>query len=244
MATSRTKQTDWADIIDEIRPFVVKIMTPDGSGTGFLIAHTKTKSIVGIATAAHVISSAYLWHQPIRIRHAVSGEQVFLEEDDRAIWVDFDRDAASIVFSKGKMPFPDEPLELMEQKHHLKIGKEVGWIGFPAIDSARLCFFSGRTSCWLQDEKSYFVDGVAINGVRGGPVFFRYPDGKTRFIGLVSAYVPNQATGTTLPGLCIVRDVEFYYDTIKRLADLAEAKEEAPTPPEPKQSNPPNPPIS
>jgi hypothetical protein len=49
----------------------------------------------------------------------------------------------------------------------------------------------------LRKPPVYLVDGVAINGVSGGPVF----DDRCHLAGLVSAYLPNRvAPNTTLPG--------------------------------------------
>jgi hypothetical protein len=84
----------------------------------------------------------------------------------------------------------------------------------------------------------YFVDGVAINGVSGGPTFAINQDNKVQIIGLVSAYVPNRATGAQLPGFCVVRDILPLYQTIKTLQSFEEAKKqekppEGPPPPSP-----------
>ena len=105
----------------------------------------------------------------------------------------------------------------------MKVGTQLGWVGFPAIASDNLCFFSGDISCWVPGEEFYFVDGVAINGVSGGPAFCVQED-HIELIGVVSAYVPNRATGASLPGLCVVRDVAPLSETIKGLRNLEEAK--------------------
>jgi hypothetical protein len=56
-------------------------------------------------------------------------------------------------------------------------------------------------SGYQEQPPIYLVDGVAVNGVSGGPAF----DRSGLAVGLVSAYVPNQiAPGRTLPGLMIV----------------------------------------
>ncbi len=66
---------------------------------------------------------------------------------------------------------PAEPLPLVPKDKFLKVGNKIGWLGFPAIQGANLCFFSGDISAWLQSQMAYLVDGVAINGVSGGPAF-------------------------------------------------------------------------
>ena len=58
------------------------------------------------------------------------------------------------------------------QGKFLRVGNEIGWLGFPAVETTSLCFFGGRISAWNDTAKFYFVDGVAIHGVSGGPAFF------------------------------------------------------------------------
>jgi len=74
------------------------------------------------------------------------------------------------------------------------------------------------------------VDGVAINGVSGGPAFSINKDNEVQIIGVVSAYVPNRATGAQLPGLCVIRDVAPLQTMIKGLNNLEEAKQQEKTP--------------
>ncbi|HOX01798.1 MAG TPA: hypothetical protein P5555_05105 [Candidatus Paceibacterota bacterium] len=40
-----------------MQPHVVRISTPSGSGTGFLISNGRNNDIAGVATAAHVVRS-------------------------------------------------------------------------------------------------------------------------------------------------------------------------------------------
>ena len=205
-----------------VEPYVVKILTPNGTGTGFMVALTPNKNLVGIATAAHVIDFPHYWEQPIRIEHFASGNTVFLNHKDRFIEINTTKDTASIVLQRGDLPTPDTTLPVIEEDKYLKVGVEVGWVGFPAISPSNLCFFSGSISCWV-DEGFYFVDGVAINGVSGGPAL-AIMDNHAEVIGVVSAYVPNRATGAQLPGLC-VRDVAPLQDMIRSLTTLEKAKQ-------------------
>ena len=77
-------------------------------------------------------------------------------------------------------------------------GAEIAWLGFPGLVEAEMCFFHGHISGYLKEPPTYLVDGVAINGVSGGPAF----DNRAHLIGLVSAYLPNRIDqNTTLPGL-------------------------------------------
>lgn len=231
----------WHQVVAQVQPYIIKINTPQGSGTGFLIGRSPSGNICGIATAAHVIDHSHYWQQPIRIRHDESKEGGLLKEEERAIFIDPRRDAALIVC--GNCPkFPTQFIELIEQGKHLKVGVEVGWLGFPAICQTDLCFFTGSVSCWDKEESSYLVDGVAINGVSGRPAFVK-SGGFVRFIGVVSAYIPNRTTGIPMPGLSVIRDVSPFYEMIKQLKSLEAAKEkEEPAKPPPPQ--PPNEPAA
>jgi hypothetical protein len=223
----------WYEAAEWIIPFVVKISTPNVSGTGFLVSHSATGPICGIATAAHVVSHPHYWEQPIRIEHYQSGKIVLLRSVDRAILMEEANDTAAIVFHKGELPLPDTPPELLAEGFTAKTGVEVGWVGFPALRPQNLCFFSGRISACLTADHAYLVDGVTINGVSGGPALFLMPD-RTVVVGVVSAYIANRATGETLPGLSVIRDVSQFHETIRLVRSIDEAKtQESPLPAEP-----------
>ncbi len=57
----------WESIVEKISPYIVKIETQDGHGTGFLYLYNEDKSWCGIATALHVVDYADEWQLPIRI---------------------------------------------------------------------------------------------------------------------------------------------------------------------------------
>ena len=215
--------TEWHEAIAAVEPHIVRLNTPMGSGTGFLISTSQATGLVAVATAAHVVAHAHYWEQPIRIEHVTSGKNRLLRAGDRAIRIHEKYDTAAIVFRLGDMEFPAKPLDLFGKGYHLKSGVEIGWLGFPAIPRASLCFFSGRISAYLDDDHAYLVDGVAINGVSGGPVFSLLVD-SVELMGVVSAYVPNRATGESLPGLAIIRDVEEFHAVTEQFKNLEEAQ--------------------
>jgi hypothetical protein len=164
----------------------------------------------------------------MRIVHEASGESVLLRPSDRAIFLEASKDTAAIVFPSDKLAqLPKKTLTLAPEKKHLKVGNQIGWLGFPSVAASTLCFFGGRVSAW--ERNSYLVDGVAINGVSGGPAFHPGPDGPA-LMGVLSAYIPNRATGETLPGLAVIRDVSTLHDHIKVFNSLNEAQQEQ-TPP-------------
>jgi len=219
----------WQNAVKIVEPHVLKITTPRGSGTGFLCAYARDRTVCGIATAAHVVEQSHLWQEPIRIQHYVSGKTVLLPASDRLIFLDRNFDTAVILLAKGDTPLPGDTMAFISQQKHLRIGTEIGWIGFPALSPANLCFFTGRTSCWLEKARAYLVDGVAINGVSGGPAFHIATEG-VRAIGAVSAYIPNRAVGTPLPGLSMISHVDQFQDLIRTFKDLDEARKKE-TPP-------------
>lgn len=221
------EKTGWTEAVEIVAPHVVKIITPRGSGTGFLCAYTADKNLCGIATAGHVIDESHYWEEPIRIHHYRSGKTTLLRAADRVIWLDSKLDTAVILFVKGELPLPEATLPFISEENHLKVGKEIGWVGFPSVSPQNLCFFTGRNSCWLEDSKIYLVDGVAINGVSGGPAFYTITNG-VKIIGSVSAYLPNRGGAT--PGLAMISDVDQFLNVVKQIKDWDEAKKKE-TPP-------------
>lgn len=233
---------EWFEAVEIIRPHVVRIETPQGRGTGFLFTRSANKSMMGIATAAHVVDHAHYWEQPIRVQAADTGETVLLRTFDRAIILDEARDTAALVFEAKKLTLPSDPLPLVPPGKFLKVGNAIGWLGYPAISASNLCFFRGTVSAWIQPDSAYLVDGVAINGVSGGPAFVIIAEKVVTVMGVVSAYMPNRATGETLPGLGIVRDVAQLQNLLEPIKSLDEAKaeESLPTTPPPPPPNAPN----
>jgi len=236
-----TTPIQWSDAIELIQPHVVRISTPGCSGTGFLISNGKNNDIAGIATAAHVVNHAHFWEEPIRIEH--SGKSVVVRHHERAIFLDLNRDTAAVLFHRADLPLPADPLPLAPQGMFLKVANRVGWLGFPAIPAANLCFFAGNISAWVADQGAYLVDGVAINGVSGGPAFYLTGTAPpVVVIGVVSAYMPNRATGEVLPGLSVVRDVAQFHDLAPTFASLDQARDAAPVaqppPPQPESQRP------
>ena len=224
--------TEWHEAIAAVEPHVVRLNTPTGSGTGVLISTSQAAGLVAVATAAHVVAHAHYWEQPIRVDHVASGKNLLLRAGDRATQIHGNYDTAAIMFRMGDLEFPEEPLALFKKDYHFKPGVEIGWLGFPAIPRASLCFFSGRISAYLDDDHAYLVDGVAINGVSGGPVFSIAVD-SVELMGIVSAYIPNRATGESLPGLAIIRDGQEFHKVTEQFKNLGEAQAQQTPPTEP-----------
>jgi hypothetical protein len=217
---------DWNEIVNKITPYIVKIETPAGHGTGFLCLYNEERQSCGIATACHVVEYADQWQQPIRITQPSTQRLAFLQEPDRIIFPDAVRDSAVIILPVGKLELPEDLIPLRPIKDLLLIGDEVGWLGFPAIgrDSDTLCFFSGNVSARQESRHAYLIDGVAINGVSGGPVLYSSPADGLQIVGAITAYIANRATGEALPGLAVAQDVSHVHDTASTIKSLDEAR--------------------
>ena len=216
---------DWNKTVQKVKPYMVKIETPASSGTGFLCLYNENKKFCGIATAWHVVQYADEWQQPLKITHKGSPRQIFLKENDRIIFFNWSTDSAIIFFLKPKQAnFPEKLIPLSPPKKSLEIGFETGWLGFPYLDPHKLCFFSGCISARREDRKAYLIDGVSINGVSGGPVFYSTPKKGVEIIGIVSAYAANRATGAALPGLSIAQDVSHLHDVVQEIKSWDEAR--------------------
>lgn len=229
---------EWDQIIKRATPYVVKIETPAGYGTGFLCLYNGSRAFCGIATALHVVGYADQWQQPIRIVHYASASNAFLEESERVIFTDPSKDSAVILLPVEKLKLPEELIPLRPIRESLPIGVEVGWLGYPAIGSGpdTLCFFSGNISARQEARSNYLIDGVAINGVSGGPVLFSTATDGLQIVGAVSAYIANRNTGEALPGLSVAQDVSPLHDIASQIKTIDEAnrkKQEQSPPTEP-----------
>jgi Trypsin-like peptidase domain len=200
-------ELSWQSAVDKIRPYVVRISTPEHSGTGFLFTFAAEGGICGFATAAHALRQAQQWDEPIRVEQLSTGTSRMLRAADRTIVIDPDTDTAAVVFLREELELPGHLLQRTPDSTTYRVGVEIGWLGYPSMAHDDLCFFSGRISAWRESSKSYLVDGVAVNGVSGGPAFHIDGQGEPVLLGVVSAYLPNKAVGGALPGLAVVQHI-------------------------------------
>lgn len=214
---------NWDDIVKKVSPHIVRIETQSGHGSGFLFLYNDNKTWCGVATAAHVLYHADKWKQPIQIYHSESNKTLFLKENKRVITTDWDTDSAVLLFEIDNFPLPQNLIPLLPTGNPLSIGLEVGWLGFPAIESFTLCFFSGIISARQDFRKAYLIDGVAINGVSGGPVLYSTGTEGIQFVGTVNAYKANRVTGEALPGLLVAQDVSHFHDILNYVRSTDEA---------------------
>jgi hypothetical protein len=75
----------------------------------------------------------------------------------------------------------------------------VGWRACPAMVPHMRCFFSGTMRAHQACGNAYLMDGVAINGVRGGPVRYRTEPERVHIVGTVSVSSANRAPGEAVP---------------------------------------------
>lgn len=214
---------NWNQVVEKVTPYIVKIETPMGHGTGFIFVCNENKSLYGVATALHVVSYADQWQQPIRIYQPSSGKSLFLSYDQRVIFPEWTKDSGVVLIPNRELVFPEKLIPLFPTESPLAIGVEVAWLGFPAIEPYTLCFFSGNISARQDFRNAYLIDGVSINGVSGGPVIYLSNADEAQIVGTVSAYKANRAGGDALPGLLIAQDVSHFHDVVNRIRSIDEA---------------------
>ena len=215
---------NWDQIVTKVSPYVVKIDTPSGSGTGFLYSYNEDKTWCAIATALHVVSSADEWQQPIKLHSYGFSQTAFLKESQRIIIPDWKTDSAVILLESSQLQFPEGLIPLRPIESRLSIGVEVGWLGYPAIEPFTMCFFNGAVSARRDDNRSYLIDGVAINGVSGSPVLYSTETDGVQIVGVMTAYRANRAHGDALPGLSVAQDVSHFHDVVQRIRSLDEGR--------------------
>ncbi|MET3225078.1 hypothetical protein ABIE85_002111 [Bradyrhizobium diazoefficiens] len=211
----------WEPAIHQVRPHVVRIQTPNAQGTGFLTLYNHDSSWCGIATAAHVVAYADMWQLPIKIENDDSTR--FLNAGERVIFLDHATDSAVVLFVKGDLQLPQTPIALSPMGDPVSIGSEAGWLGYPNTYAETLCFFAGTVSARDVSQRFYLIDGVAIHGVSGGPVFHWSNSGEVQIVGVMVAYHANLATGSPLPGLSRAQDVSHFHGVIERIKSIDEA---------------------
>jgi hypothetical protein len=205
MAESRWPELPWDKVVDRVTPIVFRVYAGRSAGTAFVVAlgseKETSRNCAILATADHVLADS-----------VDTADKVRLVSADRQRIFDADIDEIRIqplgtkihdtmlILLKSKNPIleHDDLLPMMQWDLMMPKGAEIGWLGYPGITEPELCFFHGHVSGHWHEPPTYLIDGVAINGVSGGPAF----DNRAHLVGLVSAYIPNRvAPHTTLPGL-------------------------------------------
>ena len=201
---------NWPSIIPKVEPLVFRVHAGEFMGTAFAVGVSDSDGgrHTMLATALHVVQSVLGNDRPIDL---LRGDGVWLSTLSEGPIVirpvgppEFD--IALIQVSTKEPLLTRSQLLPMPLETMLPRGADVGWLGYPGLAFPELCFFRGVVSGYRERPPLYLLDGVAINGVSGGPAFDR--DGL--LIGIVSAYLPNQIThSTTLPGLMMLTPINI-----------------------------------
>jgi hypothetical protein len=221
---------DWASEVKKISPYILRIRTQNGWGTGFVFWQNKT--LCCIATAKHVIKQANIsgWEQPIYLDQK-DGNSVRLNPEHRRIIdnlnAEIDGDSASILIYKSGLNIPEQCLPLWDFSREIPIGTQLGWLGYPqVVDQSILTpsFFSGALSNTFPHLEQFAIDGVAIGGVSGSPIFCKLNDDSPNVIGTISAYFPNRVHGQggieSLPGISVSHSFSAFIPVIQDLNNL------------------------
>ena len=214
-----TMPKQWHQAVDEVRPYVVKIETKSGWGTGFYCVHMPEYNWIGIATASHVIEAAISWEEPIKL-HCQDARPVIL--NPRSEWIPVidpvEDSAIIVVVDSTKLDLPGGQLRRVASNRRISEGVEVGWVGYPTVHTD-LCFFSGRISAYDAPRERYLLDGTSIPGVSGGPVFLPGAvDGPPRLIGSITGY--KSPSGSSTPGLCVANEFSKAESLEQRLRNV------------------------
>ena len=137
-----------------MRKHVVRITTPNGSGTGFILHINRDNEALVIATAGHVVRDAYAWRQDVQIFHDAFVSPLRVAPGTGGILLHPRLDSACV---RGELPairedvgedaFPEEPIEHVPFDVAVASGVEVGWLGYPYLVEVDLPkFWSSRLS--------------------------------------------------------------------------------------------------
>ena len=226
----------WTRAIERVSQQVVRISSGDMFGSGF-VSYGRQRGTRVVATAQHVVESAIntessiqIWCGPRVLTLGSTGlNRRFVHKTTLGV------DSAILAFVAHELPQPTVPIlnpANLAEVGHIKVGTEVGWPGFPALETVagRLCFFSGRISM-IDPQGRYLLDGTNVHRCSGGPAFCVTPDGP-RIIGVVTSYFPNENFRDTehrliglAPGLTAIADVTNYKAIEAALNELPDHKE-------------------
>ena len=179
--------TNWSKLVDDIKPYIVRIETPVGLGTGFQIGEDDGWDFAITVTAHHVIDFADKWDLPIKVTREAPSESIALPAKPGQRRIRRTLHDASSLF----IPVTHHLPKIMLHPASLPVGTEVAWLGYPGnLGGATLAFFSGRISAMLPELRNYLIDGVVLPGVSGGPVFTEL-EGRIAIVGLLTSHIPN-----------------------------------------------------
>ena len=197
----------WVIAAERVSRVLFRVETETTGGTAFAFMCAENPSndeyVTMFATANHVVKD----HNPgARLSLTSSDGTSILDAHSCTLTVippSTDEYDVALISAISKRPTvaPNDLPPLLSHDFYPPRGAQLGWLGFPSIAWPELCFFQGSLSGYPGAADAYLVDGVAINGVSGGPAF----NDEGTIFGVVQAYIPNRPTiDLTLPGLMVV----------------------------------------
>lgn len=136
--------TEWADAVEALMPFMFRIETPSGQGSGFFLTHA-AGGMIGIATALHVDAESFEWNGPIRVRHYKTGIANVFGPDQREIKAFPENDLAFIRLSAKGFSLPQGPLGMVSGNNTVRQGTQIAWLDSPQ-SPRMICVSSPVTS--------------------------------------------------------------------------------------------------
>lgn len=197
----------WAIAAERVSRVLFRVETDTKGGTSFAILCAEDPSNHGFvtlfATANHVVRD-YKPGSPLSLNSADGSSTLDAQANTLSVIPPssphYDIALISAISDQPILP-PGHLVPLLSHDFYPPRGAQLGWLGFPSIVWPELCFFQGPLSGYLNAPPAYLVDGVAINGVSGGPAF----NNEGTIFGAVQSYIPNKPTKElTLPGLMVV----------------------------------------
>lgn len=254
-----------ADGLERVRPYIVRFRTEtDGGnethGTGVIVAVSRPAGRVYIATAAHVVprgqNAARTLVQVFREAKPDCVIEFDIRPGEVSPEVGFVYDNRSRA-DVGLLSLPTRPGTLKNFLDPNEVGAPVGgdnsvpaastriaWAGYPGLlrESAilgrpQLCYFEGSISAFVNDadRQVFIVDGHAMPGVSGAPVWWSNElNGRIEVFGVMSQYIgwsmpqefhPHIQTSDSverkrdrMPGVCFVQPIRGMVKYIEHMA--------------------------
>ena len=205
-----------SSMVSDVSPGVVQIVTPSGTGSGFIISSSEVGLVLRGGPGVLVITNAHvvLSYDTVDIRlfdgHSYEGSVVNIDEST---------DLALIVLRASR---DFEPVSL-GNSYSVAVGEDVVAIGFPSGDTD-IPLDSPTITRGIVSAKRVSASGVgllqtdaAINpGNSGGPLFDR--DG--RVIGVNTSKVFESTDGRPVEGIGLavaVNEVSHWFESIRNL---------------------------
>ena len=219
---SETSLNPWAIAAERVSRVLFRVETETSAGTAFAIMYAEHPSTNGYATMFATANHVVREHKPGSPLSLTSADgSSVLDVQSCTLTVippsndNYDIALIAGVSEKPAVP-PNDLVPLLAHDFYPPRGAQLGWLGFPSIAWPELCFFQGSLSGYLTAPEAYLIDGVAINGVSGGPAF----NDEGTIFAVLQAYRPNRPTpNLTLPGLAMAVPIAALDEWINRSLD-------------------------